>query len=163
MRNYYYVSEKTYIMNQLERKGVKADDIDISDYAHVCGTAEYIADLLDKSKLLYRNCDEVVNAKIADNKKPFVFLTLENVKYCFLSFDAVVQAVSEYGTAERKFAFITMISGKFTEEYSDYTKKELIQKKKYFGRTHFHKSEIHVLGKASWDENKVYIQPMIIY
>ncbi len=163
MRSYYYISEKTYIMNQLERKGVKADDIDISDYAHVCGTAEYIADLLDKSKLLYRNCDEVVNAKIADNKKPFVFLTLENVKYCFLSFDAVVQAVSEYGTSERKFAFITMISGKFTEEYSDYTKKELIQKKKYFGRTHFHQSEIHVLGKASWDENKVYIQPMIIY
>lgn len=162
IRNCYYISEKKYIMNQLERKSIQVDDIDISDYAHVCATAEYIADLLDKNKLLHRSCDEAVNAKIAERKKPFVFLTLDNVKYCFLSFDAVVQAVSEYGTSERKTAFITMISGKFTEEYSDYTKK-LIQKKKYFGRTHFHPSEMHVLGKISWDENKAYIQPMIIY
>lgn len=163
MRNYYYVSDKKYIMNQLERNGIQAGNIDISDYTHVCETAEYIADLLDEKELLHRNCSEISNAEFTGRKKPFVFLTLENMKYYFLSFDAVVQAVSEYRAFERKFAFIVMIADKFTEEISDRWNKEIVQKKKYFGRIPFHRSEIHVLGKITWDGDRAYIQPIIIY
>ncbi len=163
MRNYYYVSDKKYIMNQLERNGIQAGNIDISDYTHVCGTAEYIAGLLDEKELLHRNCSEILNAEFTGRKKPFVFLTLENMKYYFLSFDAVVFAVSEYRAYERNYEFVVVISDKFTEEISYRRNKEIVQKKKYFGRIHFHHSEIHVLGKISWDGDKVYIQPIIIY
>lgn len=162
-RNYYYVSDKKYIMNQLERNGIKADKIDISDYTHVCETAEYIASLLDKKGLLYRECTEVVNAENSGKKKPFVFLTLKDMQYCFLSFDAVVFAISEYRAFERKFDFVVVIADKLTEEISDSRYKQFVQKKKYFGRIPFHPSEIHVFGKISYDGDKAFIQPIIIY
>lgn len=161
MRNCYYVSEKEYIVNQLERNGIKTDKIDISDYSRVCETAEYVANLLDGKGLLYSSCSEIMGDCIKGNKKPFVFFTLRDVKYYFLSFDAVVQAVSEYMAFGRKFAFITMISGKFTEEFHNGYINRV--SKKYFGRIYFRPSEIHVLGKVSFDENRFYIQPIIIY
>ncbi len=161
MRNYYYVSRKEYIINQLERNGIQAGDLDISDYAHVCESAEYIASLLEKNELLYRKCSEIAGDCISGKKKPFVFLTLRDMKYYFLSFDAVVWAVSEYKAFGRRFDFITVISDKFTEEFS-YRHINKVSKK-YFGRIHFHPDEFHVLGKISFDENKVYIQPIIIY
>ena len=163
MRNYYYVSSKEYIVSQLERNGIHNNNFDISDYDGVCKSAEFIADLLDEKGLLCRKCSDAVNAHIADKKFPFVFLTLNDVKYCFLSFDAVVEAVSQYKAYNRVFPFITMISGKFTEEYFDRLSLQLIQKKKYFGRVHFHPEKFHVFGKISWNRDKAYIQPIIIY
>lgn len=163
MRNYYYVSAKEYIVSQLERNGIHNNDFDISDYDSLCKSAEFIADLLDEKGLLCRKCSDAVTAHMADKKYPFVFLTLNDMKYYFLSFDTVVEAVSEYRNYNRVFPFITMISGKFTEEYIDIISKNLVQKKKYFGRIHFHPEKFHVLGKLSWDGDKAYIQPMIIY
>ncbi|MDE6781245.1 MAG: hypothetical protein K2J40_07290 [Ruminococcus sp.] len=163
MKNYYYVSAKEYIVSQLERNGIHNNDFDISDYDNLCKSAEFIAGLLDEKGLLCRKCSDAVNAHMADRKFPFVFLTLNDVKYYFLSFDAVVEAVSEYRTYNRVFQFITMISGKFTEEYFDRVSQQIIQKKKYFGRVHFHPEKFHVLGKLSWDGDKAYIQPIIIY
>lgn len=163
MKNYYYVSEKDYIVSQLERNSIYNDDFDISDYDSVCKSAEFIAGMLEEKGLLCRKCSDAVTAHMADKKLPFVFLTLNDMKYYFLSFDAVVEAVSEYRNYNRVFSFITMISGKFTEEYTDRISKNLVQKKKYFGRIHFHPEKFHVLGKLSWDENKAYIQPIIIY
>lgn len=162
-KNYYYVSSKEYIVSQLERNGIQNNDFDISDYDSTCKSAEFIAGLLEEKGLLCRKCSDAVNAHMADKKFPFVFLTLNDVKYCFLSFDAVVQAVSEYKTTDRVFPFITMISGKFTEEYTEIPSLSLIQKKKYFGRVHFHPEKFHVLGKISWDGDKAYVQPIIIY
>lgn len=162
-KNYYYVSSKEYIISQLERNGIHNDDFDISDYESVCKSAEFIAGLLEEKGLLCRKRSDAVNAHMADTKIPFVFLTLSNMKYYFLSFDAVVEAVNEYRNYNRVFPFITMISGKFTEEYSDIVSQQLIQKKKYFGRVHFHPENFHVLGKISWDGDKAYIQPIIIY
>ena len=161
MRNYYYISEKKYIINQLERNGIQAGDLDVSDYGGVCETAEYVANLLDEKGLLNSHCSNVVSDYINSRKKPFVFLTLSDMKYYFLSFDAVVWAVSEYNAFGRKFDFITVISGKFTEEFS-YRQINKVSKK-YFGRIHFHPDELHVFGKVSFDENKIYIQPIIIY
>lgn len=160
---YYYVSKKEYIVSQLERNGIHNNDFDVSDYDSVCKSAESIAGLLEEKGLLCRKCSDIINAHMADKKFPFVFLTLNDVKYYFLSFDAVVEAVSEYKAYNRVFHFITMISGKFTEEYFDIATKSLIQKKRYFGRTHFHPEKFHILGKLSWDDDKVYIQPIIIY
>ena len=162
-KNYYYVSSEEYIVSQLERNGIYNNNFNISDYESVCKSAEFIAGLLDEKGLLFRKCSDAVNAHMADKKFPFVFLTLDDVKYYFLSFDAVVEAVSEYKAYDRIFPFITMISGKFTEEYFDIVTKSLIQKKRYFGRTHFHPEKFHVLGKLSWDGDKAYIQPIIIY
>lgn len=160
---YYYVSSKEYIVSQLARNGIQNDDFDISDYDSVCESAEFIAGLLEEKGLLCRRRSDAVNAHIAGKRIPFVFLALSDVKYGFLSFDAVVEAVNEYRNYNRVFPFITMISGKFTEEYSEIPSLNLIQKKIYFGRTHFHPEKFHVLGKISWDGDKAYIQPLIIY
>ncbi|MDE6796582.1 MAG: hypothetical protein K2J36_01015, partial [Ruminococcus sp.] len=86
-----------------------------------------------------------------------------NVQYGFLSFYAVVEVVSEYYAYDRVFPFIIMISGKFTEEYYDDIVQENFRRKKYFGRLLVHPESFHVLGKLSWDGDKAYIQPLIIY
>lgn len=161
MCNYYYVSEKKYIISQLKKNGLHVDDIDISDYGGVCETAEYVANQLDGKCLLNSHCSDIVSDYINGRKKPFVFLTLRDMKYYFLSFDAVVWAVSKYNAFGRRFDFIIVISDKFTEEFS-YRQINKVSKK-YFGRTHFHPDELHVLGKVSFDKNKIYIQPIIIY
>lgn len=163
MKNYYYVSEKDYIVSQLERNDIYNDNFDVSDYDSVCKSAEFIAGLLEEKGLLCRKRSDAADAHMAERKFPFVFFTFDDVKYYFLSFDAVVQAVSEYRKYNHVFKFITMISGKFTEEYTDIVSRKLIQKKKYFGRIHFHPEKFHVLGKLSWDKNEAYIQPIIIY
>lgn len=81
MRNYYYISEKKYIINQLERNGIQADNLDISDYGSVCETAEYVANLLDGKNLINIHCSDVVSDYINGKKKPFVFLTFKDMKY----------------------------------------------------------------------------------
>ncbi|MCM1528461.1 MAG: hypothetical protein NC093_00505 [Alistipes sp.] len=161
MRNYYYISEKKYIISQLERNGIHVDDFDISDYCSVCETAEYLANLLDEKGLINFHCSDVVSDYINGRKKPFVFLTFKDMKYYFQSFDAVIWAVSEYRAFGQKVDFITIICDKLTEEITDRQFKKV--SRKYFGRIHFHSDELHVLGKISFDENKVYIQPIIIY
>lgn len=160
---YYYVSEKEYIVSQLEKNGIYNNDFDISNHDAVCESAEFIAGLLDEKGLLCRRCSDAVNAHIAGKKFPFVFLTLDDMRYYFLSFDAVVEAVREYRNYGRIFPFITMISGKFTEEYFDVVTKSFVKRKLYFGRSHFHPEKFHVLGRLSWDGDKAYIQPIIIY
>lgn len=67
--------------------------------------------------MLCRKRSNDVNAYMMNKKFPFIFFALNDVKYYFLSFDEVVQAVSEYKGYNCTFSFITMISGKFTEEY----------------------------------------------
>lgn len=159
----YYVSPEKYIISQLEKNGIHDTDFNIYNYENVCKSAELIADVLDEKGLLFRSRKDAVKAHLAGKKLPFVFLDLKNVQYGFLSFYAVVEAVSEYNYYDRVFSFITIISGKFTEEYYDEIVQENFRRKKYFGRLLVHPESSHVLGKLSWDGNKAYIQPLIIY
>lgn len=131
MKNYYYVSPKKYIISQLERNGIHIKNLNISDYENVCESAEIISGLLEKNGLLCRKFSDAVYAHIADKKISFVF------------------------------SFITMISGKFTEEL--YTWLALVKEKKYFGEIPWCPDKLNVFGKISWDGDKAYIQPIIIY
>lgn len=161
MKNYYYVSARKYIISQLERNGIHIKNLNISDYENVCETAKLISGLLEKNGLLCRKFSDAVHAHIVDKKIPFVFLTFNDVKYYFHDSGRFVKAVSEYRFADSVFPFITMISGKFTEEL--YTWLALVKEKKYFGEIPCRPDKINVLGKISWDGNMAYIQPIIIY
>ena len=160
---YYYVSTKKYIVSQLARNGIHDNYFNISGYKNVCKSAEYIAGLLEEKELLCRKCSDAINAHMTGQKLSFVFLTLRNIKYGLLSSEAIVEAVSEYNYYDRVFSFIAIISGKFIEEYYDEIVQENFRRKKYFGRLLVHPESFHVIGKLSWDGDKAYIQPLIIY
>ena len=159
----YYVSPEKYIISQLEKNGIHDTDFNIYNYENVCKSAELIADVLDEKCLLFRSRKETVKAHLAGKKLPFVFLTLRNIKYGLLISEAIVETVSEYNYYDRVFPFITIISEKFTEEYYDEIVQENFRRKKYFRKLLFHPENFHILGKISWDGDKAYIQPLIIY
>lgn len=167
MKNYYYVSSEESIVSQLEENGIYSY-FDISDYKSVCRSAGFISGLLEEKGLLCRKRDDAVKAHLKDKKIPFVFFTLNNVKYNLISFDvvsfdSVVEAVNEYRNYGRVFQFITMISGKFTEEHINRLSGSIIQRKRCFNSLSFQPEEFHVLGKISWYGNEAYIKPIIIY
>ncbi|MCM1507743.1 MAG: hypothetical protein NC177_11510 [Ruminococcus flavefaciens] len=160
-KNYYYVSPKKYIVSQLERNGIHIKRLNISDYENVCKSAKLISGLLEKNGLLCRKLADAVHSHIVDKKFPFVYFTLENVKYYFHYSGRFAKAVCEYRFLDTVFSFIIMISGKFTEEL--YSWLALVKAKKYFGEISWCPDKINVLGKISWDGDKAYIQPIIIY
>ena len=166
MKNY-YISDNEYIVSQLEKNRIY-NDFDISDYDSVCKSADLIANLLEEKGLLCRKRDDAVKALMSHKKVPFVFFTLNNMKYNLLSFDvvtfdSVVEAVNEYRNYGRVFHFIIMISGKFIEEHTNRLSGSIIQRKRCLKNLSFPPEEFHVLGKILWYGNEAYIKPIIVY